>query len=156
MSSSSIVPLANGDTLCTEFAMLFAPATIPNDRFHSVNKLFLQAAQLQTLYPAMNPGEDCITYREEPWQPYIADGITFLPYPNPAGNEVWLNTGPFHDTELILELRNMTGQLVARNEYLGIQENQVISYSLPELSTGQYLLTVLVNGYSFSRLLQIQ
>ena len=50
----------------------------------------------------------------------------------------------------------MTGQLVARNEYLGIQENQVISYSLPELSTGQYLLTGLVNGYSFSRLLQIQ
>ena len=156
MSSSSIVPLANGDTLCTEFAMLFAPATIPNDRFHSVNKLFQYAAQLQAMYPALHNGEDCITYQKEPWQANAADGITFLPYPNPSENTIWLNTGPFHHTNLILELRDMTGKLVARSMFSDILENQVIAYNLPELSAGQYLLTGKVNGYYFSHLVQVK
>ncbi|HQU76868.1 MAG TPA: hypothetical protein P5512_09570 [Chitinophagales bacterium] len=155
MSSITPVELAHGDTLCTEFALLFAPAEVPNDPLHALNKLFLNAEILRAMYPSLSNGEECIAYRWEPWNAPDADGITFLPYPNPASDVVYLHTGPFHDTELIVELRDMTGQLVARSTYEGILENQTLSFPLPALARSQYVLSGLVDGHVFSKQIQV-
>ncbi|HAE12937.1 MAG TPA: hypothetical protein DCG24_01835, partial [Bacteroidetes bacterium] len=68
---------------------------------------------------------------------------------------VYLHTGPFHDTELIVELRDMTGQLVARSTYEGILENQTLSFPLPALARSQYVLSGLVDGHVFSKQIQV-
>lgn len=150
-----------GDTICHTSAVLFADGTIPYNRTIAVTDLIEMATALQNIYPLLPDANKCLTtIQEDPyWQTSgeLSDGITFLPYPNPANDVVFLNSGSFDDGDLKITLHHVNGQLVGNWIFEDISPNKVMRVDLPpDLGSGLYYISGEWSGFYFTRQLFVQ
>ena len=159
-SSTFFGDLHPGDTVCHTAAVLFAPGTIPNNRTAAVTDLINMASALQAQYPYLPDAGNCMQTRQDApyWQTEVnpADGITFLPYPNPASDVVYLHTGPFKQSDVSLNLSDMNGKLIETWFLADLNSEQIISIRLPALTAGIYVLSGQANGFTFVKKIVIK
>ncbi|MBC8048515.1 MAG: T9SS type A sorting domain-containing protein [Fimbriimonadaceae bacterium] len=142
--------LSRGNDICIEMAFVFSHADIPGDNTASVDKLKEDVAQLNSFYPLME-NETCVTYKTGTLPSVDTTSVSdFNIYPNPAGDQLFIQTNLQESSVLFAELYDATGRLFNIFTLVNTQDDQLHEIDTSNIPNGMYLLRINYYGHEFS------
>lgn len=140
----------HGESMCAEFAFVYANANIPDDNLASISLLQNKADLLIGMYPYLEE-EECVSYKTGSLSIPAPESEKINIYPVPADDNVFIETNVSAGENILIELYSVSGKLIQTYILINTGNKEVHHLPVGDIPIGVYILHITSGAESLTK-----